>query len=47
MTKPYGRKTKKKVGEILLEPCRETAMEKLELIADEQLVGHLFSHFLP
>lgn len=45
MTKPYGRKTKKKVGEILLEPCRKTAMEKLELIADEQLVGHFFSHF--
>ncbi len=45
MTKPYGRKTKKKVGEILLESCRETAMEKLEQIPDEQLVGHLFSHF--
>jgi len=28
-----------------LEPCRKTAMEKLELIADEQLVGHFFSHF--
>jgi hypothetical protein len=45
MTKPYGRKTKRKVNEILLEPCRETAMEKLEQIPDEQLVGHLFSHF--
>lgn len=45
MTKPYGRQIKKKVGEILLEPHRETAMELLEQIPDEQLVGHLFSHF--
>ncbi|MBU1344633.1 MAG: hypothetical protein KKE44_05625 [Proteobacteria bacterium] len=45
MTKPYGRKTKKKVGEILLKTHRETAMELLRQIPDEQLVGHLFSHF--
>ena len=45
MTKPYGRKTKKKVGKILLEPHRETAIEMLMQIPDEQLVGHLFSHF--
>ncbi len=45
MTKPHGRKTKQKVGEILLESCRETAMEMLIQIPDEQLVGHLFSHF--
>ena len=45
MNKPYGRKTKKKVGEILHDSCRETALERLELIPDEQLVGHLFSYF--
>lgn len=45
MRKPYGRKTKEKVGKILLEPHRETAMKLLEQIPDEQLVGHLFSHF--
>ncbi len=45
MKKPYGRKTKKKVGRILLELHRETAMELLRQIPDEQLVGHLFSHF--
>ena len=45
MKKPYGRKTKRKVGKILLEPHRKTAMEILRQIPDEQLVGHLFSHF--
>ena len=45
MKKPYGRKTKQKVGAILLEPHRKTAMEMLMQIPDEQLVGHLFSHF--
>lgn len=45
MTKPYGRKTKAKVGRILLEDNRETALRMLEAIPDEQLVGHLFSHF--
>jgi len=45
MTKPHGRKIKKMVGEILLDSCREKALKKLELIADEQLVGPLFSHF--
>jgi hypothetical protein len=45
MTKPYGRKTKQKVKRILMEPQRKTAMEMLTQIPDEQLVGHLFSHF--
>ena len=45
MKKPHGRKTKQKVGKILLEPHRETAMKMLKQIPDEQLVGHLFSHF--
>jgi len=45
MTKPHGRKTKQKVGKILLESHQKTAMEMLEQIPDEQLVGHLFSHF--
>ena len=45
MTKPYGRRTKKKVGKILLEPHRKTAMAMLRQIPDEQLVGHFFSHF--
>jgi len=43
--KPYGRKTKQKVGKILQESSRKTAMEMLLQIPDEQLVGHLFSHF--
>ncbi|MBU8849244.1 MAG: hypothetical protein KOO64_06840 [Desulfobacterales bacterium] len=45
MTKPYGRKTKQKVGKILLEPHQDTAMEMLRQIPDKQLVAHLFSHF--
>ena len=45
MTKPYGRKTKKKVGRILLEDSQETAYRLLESIPDEQMAGHLFSHF--
>jgi len=45
MKKPYGRKTKKRVGQILLESHRKTAMEMLRQIPDKQLVGHLFSHF--
>jgi hypothetical protein len=45
MTKPYGRRTKKKVGKILLGPHRKTAMGMLRQIPDKQLVGHLFSHF--
>ena len=42
---PHGRKTKKKVGEILLLARREDAMKLLAQIPDEQLAGHLFSHF--
>jgi hypothetical protein len=45
MTKPYGRKTKKKVGEILLETHRNTCLAKLSQIPDDQLTGHLFSYF--
>ncbi len=45
MTKPYGRKTKKKVGRILLGDSKTAALNQLEQIPDEQLVGHLFSHF--
>ncbi len=45
MTKPHGRKTKHKVGKILLESHKKTAMGLLAQIPDEQLVGPLFSHF--
>jgi len=45
MNKPYGRKTKKRVGEILETGRRQTAMDVLETIPNEQLIGHLFSHF--
>ncbi len=45
MTKPYGRQTKKKVKSILSQPVRWQAMDELEQIPDEQLIGHLFSHF--
>nr|NJM03524.1 hypothetical protein [Desulfobacula sp.] len=45
MAKPYGRKTKLKVGAILKEKDRATAFEKLDQIPDGQLAGHLFSYF--
>lgn len=45
MNKPYGRKTKKIVGSILETTHRESAMAKLAEIPDDQLIGHLFSHF--
>lgn len=45
MTKPYGRQTKKKVGRILANDDKDTACKLLKNIPDEQLVGHLFSHF--
>jgi hypothetical protein len=45
MTKPYGRRTRKKVNEILRGPLRTDAFTLLERIPNEQLVGHLFSHF--
>jgi len=45
MAKPYGRKTKLEVGNLLMEKDRETAFEKLAQIPDEQLVGHFFSYF--
>lgn len=44
MNKPYGRKTKIKVGQILSNTVRSAALEKLKQIPDEQLTGHLFSH---
>ncbi|MCG8550987.1 MAG: hypothetical protein MI799_11350 [Desulfobacterales bacterium] len=43
--KPYGRKTKKRVGEILWFGNRSQALERLEQIPDAQLTGHLFSFF--
>ncbi|MCG8634972.1 MAG: hypothetical protein MI863_14150 [Desulfobacterales bacterium] len=43
--KPYGRKVKKEVSAILEGFSREEALHRLEKIPDEQLVGHLFSHF--
>jgi len=43
--KPYGRKTKKKVFRILDSEPRTLALKHLAEIPDEQLVGHLFSHF--
>ena len=45
MKKPHGRKIKKKVGELLLKHHRETSMQELEKIPDDQLVGPLFSYF--
>jgi DNA-binding transcriptional ArsR family regulator len=45
MAKPYGRQTRKKVGEILREDTRVKALTRLAQIPNEQLVGHLFSHF--
>jgi hypothetical protein len=45
MTKPYGRKVRQQVGEILENPDRMSALEKLARIPDKQLTGHLFSHF--
>ncbi len=43
--KPYGRKVKKQVSAILEDFTRSEALHRLEEIPDEQLVGHLFSHF--
>ena len=43
--KPYGRKVKKEVGTLLADFTRTEALQRLEKIPDEQLVGHLFSHF--
>jgi hypothetical protein len=45
MKKPYGRQTRKKVKKILSGSDQSEAFALLELIPDEQLVGHLFSHF--
>ena len=43
--KPYGRKTKKQVGEILSLDSRCQALDRLAQIPDAQLTGHLFSYF--
>jgi len=43
--KPYGRKTKKQVGEILALGNRSQALNRLAQIPDAQLIGHLFSYF--
>ena len=43
--KPYGRKIKKQVGEILARGSRSQALARLAQIPDAQLTGHLFSYF--
>ena len=43
--KPYGRKTKKQVGQILALGNRSQALNRLAQIPDAQLIGHLFSYF--
>jgi hypothetical protein len=43
--KPYGRKTKKRVGEVLSLDNRSQALDRLARIPDAQLTGHLFSYF--
>ena len=43
--KPYGRRVKKEVGEILKDSRRNQALERLKEIPDAQLTGHLFAHF--
>lgn len=43
--KPYGRKTKKQVGEILALGSRSQALARLAQIPDAKLTGHLFSYF--
>ena len=45
MNRPRGRKIRHQVTEILHHPDRETAMEWLARIPDDQLKGHLFAHF--
>jgi len=45
MTKPYGRRIKKKVAQILRGSHQVEALTLLELIPDEQLTGHFFSNF--
>jgi hypothetical protein len=45
MNRPRGRKIRHQVTEILHHPDRETAMERLARIPDDQLKGHLFAHF--
>ena len=45
MTRPRGRKTRYQVSEILHHPERQTALEQLARIPDDQLKGHLFAHF--
>ena len=44
MTKPHGRKTKKKVSRILKLYHRPTAVAELEQIPDDWLTGPLFGH---
>ncbi len=45
MKKPHGRKTRQRVTKILSTHMRADALTLLAQIPDEQLVGHLFSHF--
>jgi hypothetical protein len=45
MTKPHGRKTRQKVGQILQRQDKTQALDQLTRIPDRQLVGHLIFYF--
>lgn len=45
MTRPRSRKIRHQVTEILHYPDRQTALERLARIPDDQLKGQLFAHF--
>jgi hypothetical protein len=45
MARPCGRKIRHQVTEIFHLPDRQTALEWLARIPDDQLKGHLFAHF--
>jgi hypothetical protein len=45
MTRPHGRKIRQQVKEILENPDRQTALDRLAQIPDPQLKGHLFFFF--
>ncbi len=45
MARPYGRKIRQQVKELLNTPDRQTVLDRLAQIPDNQLKGALFSHF--
>lgn len=45
MARSYGRKLRQQVKKILKNPDQQTALDQLAQIPDNQLKGHLFSHF--